>query len=288
MDQIPKKVTKAIIPVAGYGTRRLPIVKAIEKCMLPVCNRPVVDYSVEECVLAGIEDIYFVVSPDFEQLRHYYSNNVPLEEYLAKRGKTAMLEELQTIPHKANFHYIVQDPSGAYGTAVPLWLARDAVGKDERFVLMFGDDFVFHAQPQAQNDLGNMKAAVQKYGTNGAILGIEMTPEEVSLYGSIKSKAGPDGTQLLDGIVEKPAPGTAPSNLASISYYILDNKVMPFVEEVLQEVNEHGEHFLTDAVSAYTAAGNTMVVVPSTGKHMDGGNLEGWIEANNTIFNAGR
>ncbi|HJQ09266.1 MAG TPA: sugar phosphate nucleotidyltransferase [Candidatus Saccharimonadales bacterium] len=285
MSNFSKPPTKAIIPVAGWGTRRLPVAKSIEKCMLPICNRPVVDYSVEECVLAGIEDIFFVVSLDFEQLRSYYLTNTPLEEYLAKRGKTEVLAEVRAISRQVNFHYVIQDPSGAYGTAVPVWNARDAIQKDEQFVVVFGDDFIFHASGE-QDELVRMKAAAAEHQTAGAILGVEMDAQRMSRYASIKTKQNDQGLTLFDGLVEKPAPGTGPSNLASVSYYILNDKVFPFVEQVLQAPNEHGEHFLTDAVNDFAAAGNDMVVVPSTGQHLDGGNLEGWIEANNVVFAA--
>src|SRR5687767_1023195 len=100
------KIKKAIIPVAGYGTRRLPITKAVEKCMLPVGNRPIVDYVVEDCLKAGITDIIFVVSEQFEQLQNYYGNNELLEEYLKGKGKTAQLQEVRELARKAKFHYV--------------------------------------------------------------------------------------------------------------------------------------------------------------------------------------
>ncbi len=284
MTQPINKITKAIIPVAGYGTRRLPVAKAIEKCMVPVCNRPIIDYAVEECVRAGITDIFFVVSPDFEQLRAYYSNNIPLEAYLTKRGKTDLLHEVQAIPTKANFHYLIQDTSGAYGTAVPVWVARDAVHDDSHFVVVFGDDFIFHDNPKSEGDLARMASAVAEHRTNGALLGITMNDSDVMRYGAIKEKIGIDGVSLLESITEKPQPGAAPSNLASISYYIFDNGIMPFIEDVLKEPNSLGEHFLTDAVNAYVAADNRMVVVNSAGIHLDGGYLKGWVEANRIVY----
>jgi UTP--glucose-1-phosphate uridylyltransferase len=281
MNSTPR-ITKAIIPVAGWGTRRLPITKAIEKCMLPICNRPVVDYAVEECIDAGITDIFFVVSPDFSQLRSYYNNNVSLEEYLAQRGKHDKLAELQSIPRKANFHYIVQDPSGPYGTAVPLWVARDAVASDENFLVMFGDGFVF--QKDGANNVARLITAVQEHDAAGAILGIEMDDNQLSKCSSIKIKQNTNILPMLEAIIEKPAPGAAPSNLANVTYLILNNKVVPFIEQVLQSPNTHGEHYLTDAVTMFANNGNDMIVVPSTGQYLDGGELEGWIKANQIIF----
>jgi UTP--glucose-1-phosphate uridylyltransferase len=282
--QQPLPITKAIIPVAGWGTRRMPIAKAIEKCMLPICNRPVVDYCVEDCITAGIEDIYFVVSPDFEQLRSYYSNNVPLEEYLAQRGKANVLDTLQAIPRKANFHYIVQDPAGAYGTAVPLWIARDAIQPGEQFVVMFGDGIVFHED--GSSEINHLKQAIAQTGAAAALLGVEVSDTEIAKYAAIKTLPADHGYDIFDGLVEKPAPGTAPSNLASISNYILPSDIFPHIEKVLQVPNEHGEHFLTDAVNDYAIGANNMIVVPSTGQFLDGGELGGWIHANNVMYQA--
>ncbi|HSE61049.1 MAG TPA: sugar phosphate nucleotidyltransferase [Candidatus Saccharimonadales bacterium] len=275
------KITKAIIPVAGYGTRRLPITKALEKCMLPVCNRPIIDYVVEECVLAGITDLFFVVSDDFEQLRDYYSRNTQLEEYLTKRGKMEALEDILKISEQANFHYIVQDQSGAYGTAVPVWIARDAVEQEEHFVVLMGDDFMFY--PNGGNDLKRMMHAIEEHDTAGAILGVQMDEQKISLYGSIVTKEE-SGVELFNGMVEKPEPGRAPSLMANVSNYIFDKKIFPYLDKVLETPNESGEHYLTDAVNDYTNAGNNMAVVRSTGTYLDGGNLAGWIEANNTVF----
>jgi UTP--glucose-1-phosphate uridylyltransferase len=274
-------IKKAIIPVAGYGTRRLPITKALEKCMLPVCNRPIIDYVVEECVSAGVTDLYFVVSDDFEQLRDYYSRNTQLEEYLTKRGKMDALEEVLKVSEQANFHYIVQDQSGAYGTAVPVWIARDAVEQEEHFVVLMGDDFMFY--PNGGNDLKRMMKAVEDQNVAGSILGVQMDEEKISLYGSIVTKEE-NGLELFSGMVEKPEPGKAPSLMANVSNYIFDTKIFPYLDEVLEAPNTHGEHYLTDAVNAYTKDGNHMAVVRSTGTYLDGGQLAGWIEANNTVF----
>src|SRR5689334_11009751 len=103
------KCTKAIIPVAGYGTRCLPITKAIEKCMLPVGNRPIIDYVVEDCLCAGIEEIIFVVGENFEQLKRYYGHNTLLEDYLKDRNKSTELGKVQAVGGGARFRYVIQD-----------------------------------------------------------------------------------------------------------------------------------------------------------------------------------
>ena len=119
-----EKITKAIIPVAGWGTRRLPITKIIEKSMLPVGNRPLVDYSVQELIEAGVTDIYMVIS-NVEpcQVREFYKDNIALNKYLEDRGKTDRLALAKTLPDNVKIHYISQDPSVRYGTAIPVAMA---------------------------------------------------------------------------------------------------------------------------------------------------------------------
>lgn len=278
------KVTKAIIPVGGYGTRRLPITKAIDKCMLPVCNRPLVDYTVQECICAGVTDIYFVVSPEFTQLQAYYSHSVKLEQYLADRNNIALLQKITTIPDMANFHYIIDDKP-EYGTAVPIWLARDVV-QDERFIVTFGDNFIYHQSGLPGSDIMELIRQSTAYHTNGAIIGIPMDDQKLSNNGAIRSREH-DGRPVLEEIVEKPPVGTAPTNLASISYYLFDTAILPHVERVMQEPNAQGEYYLTDAVNLYAAAGNSLAIVQSDGQFLDGGNLDDWMETNRIIYQAG-
>ncbi|HEY8999138.1 MAG TPA: sugar phosphate nucleotidyltransferase [Candidatus Saccharimonadales bacterium] len=275
-------ITKVIIPVGGFGTRRLPISKAIEKCMLPVCNRPIVDYTVEECIANGITDFYFVVSPDHAQLETYYGRNDRLENYLRARGKDDMLTLIE--PHKdVRFHYIVQGPEHPCGTAVPIWLAREIVGDDEQFVVMMGDDFLFAPSEPGANLRNMLKAAEQ---SPSVILAAHMPPERISLYGVIKMRTDGNGTEFFEDIVEKPAPGTEPSDLINVSKYILHRDIFPSVEETMKTPSACGEHLLTDTVNDYVTRGNAMAVVPAVGQFLDGGNLAGWVEANNVVFAA--
>src|ERR1043166_3800655 len=117
-----KAVEQAIIPVAGFGLRRLPVTKAIEKCMLPVDDWPIVDYAVRDCLLAGASEITFVVNEQSTQLRTFYGRNLLLEKYLRARGKLEQLEQISSIGRRAIFHYVVQDQAQPYGTAVPVAL----------------------------------------------------------------------------------------------------------------------------------------------------------------------
>lgn len=250
--------------------------------MLPVCNRPIVDYIVEECILNGVTDIYFVVSPEHDQLETYYGQNRQLEQYLKERGKDDLL--VMVAPNdKARFHYIVQTAKDPYGTAVPVWLAKEAVASDEQFAVVTGDDFLFAPKTPGIN-LRNMLKIAEEFPA--AILATEMSPEKVALYGAIKTRPGKSGAQLFESIVEKPAPGTAPTNLVNVSKYMLPQGIFPFIEETMKTPSANGEHYLTEAVNAYVAAGNDMAVVRAVGQYLDGGNLPGWIEANNIVFAA--
>src|SRR5688572_29239159 len=139
------KPTKAIIAVAGYGTRRLPITKTIEKCMLPIGNRPIVDYVVEDCINNGITDIIFVVGERHEQIKNYYSgHNEQLESYLEAKGKTRELEQVKTLARGVTFSYVVQDRDQPYGTATPVALCAELVEPDDLVLFLAGDDFIYN------------------------------------------------------------------------------------------------------------------------------------------------
>jgi UTP--glucose-1-phosphate uridylyltransferase len=135
-------VTKAIIAVAGWGTRMLPITKSIEKCMLPVGTRPVIDYVVRDIVAAGIQDIYFVVGEQSTQIQSYYRSNVQLNDYLRSRGKDDKLELVAPLSG-VNIHFITQPLTGKYGTSVPVGLAAPYIGDDESALVIMGDQFFY-------------------------------------------------------------------------------------------------------------------------------------------------
>ncbi len=282
MNMRTHKITKAIIPVAGLGSRRLPITKAVEKCMLPVCNRPIIDYIVESCVAAGITEILFIVAPDHAQLKAYYESNHQLEEYLTRCKKSEALASVRNMPAGVTMRYIVQDPFGKYGTAVPVWLAREYIEPDEQFLVLMGDDFLYNPEAPGANIL-NMMEAVTGSGSGSALVGVEMDDRSISRYSAVETTEQ-NGYDWFTRLVEKPAPGTAKSNLANVSKYLFDYKIFQYLEPVMAKSNEHGEHFLTDAVNAYVAAGNGLVVVPAQGKYLDGGSLAEWVEANTFIF----
>lgn len=272
-------ITKAIIPVAGWGTRRLPITKIIEKSMLPVGNRPLVDYSVQDLVKAGVKDIYMVIS-DVEpcQVKAFYRDNIALNKYLEQRGKTDRMKLAKTLPAGVTVHYVVQDPSGKYGTAVPIALVMKEYEIKEPVLVFMGDDFIWN--PGGESAAESLLRVV-KSPDESATLGVEVPREEVSKYGVFKVKDG-----KLTEVIEKPAVEEAPTNLINVSKYIMS---VGLLEEVVKYVDEHDfgptdqEYLLTDAIDSYIEKGGVMRVAETKGRYLDGGTVSGWLHANNVV-----
>lgn len=272
-------ITKAIIPVAGWGTRRLPITKIIEKSMLPVGNRPLVDYSVQELIKAGVKDIYMVIS-NVEpcQVQEFYKDNLALNQYLIDRGKEDRLKLAKTLPDDVTIHYTIQDPAGKYGTAVPIAMVVEEYKINEPVLVFMGDDFIWN--PDGESAAEALIKSL-KDDTDSAILGVEIDKSKVEKYGVLSEKDG-----KLVGVVEKPAPEEAPSNLINVSKYIMSPELL---QRIVKYVNEHDfgpkdqEYMVTDPIDEYIKDGGIMRVAPTTGEYLDGGSVEGWLHANNVV-----
>lgn len=272
-------ITKAIVPVAGWGTRRLPITKIIEKSMLPVGNRPLVDYSVQELIKAGVKDIYMVIS-DSEpcQVQEYYKDNLALNKYLIERGKEDRLKLAKTLPDDVTIHYTVQDPSAKYGTAVPIAMVVDEYRIDEPVLVFMGDDFVWNPDGESAAE-ALIKAS--ENGEHSAILGVEIPREKVEKYGVLSAEDG-----NLVGVVEKPTPEEAPSNLINVSKYVMTPELL---KKIVKYVDEHDfgpkdqEYMVTDPIDEFIKNGGIMRVAPTNGEYLDGGSVEGWLHANNVV-----
>lgn len=274
-----QKITKAIIPVAGWGTRRLPITKIIEKSMLPVGNRPLVDYSVQELIKAGITDIYMVIS-NVEpcQVQEFYRDNHALNDYLVERGKADRLALAKTLPDHVKIHYTTQDPAGRYGTAVPIALVVEEYNIDEPVLVFMGDDFVWN--PDGESAAESLIHSLQN-ANESAILGVEIPKEKVDKYGVLSIKDG-----KLTGVVEKPSVEEAPSNMINVSKYIMSKDLL---HRIVNYVKSHNfgpldqEYLVTDPIDEYINEGGVMRVAPTTGEYLDGGSVEGWVHANNVV-----
>lgn len=272
-------ITKAIIPVAGWGTRRLPITKIIEKSMLPVGNRPLVDYSVQELIEAGVKDIYMVIS-NVEpcQVREFYKDNLALNNYLEERGKTDRLALAKTLPEGVTIHYTSQDPSAKYGTAVPVAMVAEEYNINEQVFVFFGDDFIWN--PGGESSAESLLKSI-KGEDESAILGVEVKKEDVVKYGMIDVKDG-----KLTRIVEKPELKDVTSNLVHVSKYIMSPKL---IQEMVEYVHTHNfgpkdqEYLATDPLATFVEKGGIVRVAPTTGEYLDGGSIEGWVHANDVV-----
>ena len=272
-------ITKAIIPVAGWGTRRLPITKIIEKSMLPVGNRPLVDYSVQELIKAGVKDIYMVIS-NVEpcQVQEFYKDNLALNQYLTARGKEDRLKLAKTLPDDVTIHYTVQDPAGKYGTAVPIAMVVEEYNLNEPVLVFMGDDFIWN--PDGESASESLIKSLQS-PDESAILGVEIDKNDVEKYGVLSAKDG-----KLVGVVEKPTPEEAPSNLINVSKYIMSPELL---QKIVKYVDEHDfgpldqEYLVTDPIDDFIKNGGVMRVAPTSGQYLDGGSVEGWLHANNVV-----
>lgn len=272
-------ITKAIIPVAGWGTRRLPITKIIEKSMLPVGNRPLVDYSVQELIKAGVKDIYVIIS-NVEpcQVKAFYQKNVALDQYLIDRGKEDRLKMAHTLPDDVKIHYVQQDPAGKYGTAVPIAMVVEEYNINEPVLVFMGDDFIWN--PGGESASESLLKSLEN-DDESAILGVEVDKEQVEKYGVLSVEDG-----KLTGVVEKPSVAEAPSNLINVSKYIMSPELLKEIVKYVHE-NDFGpkdqEYLVTDPIETYLEKGGTIRVAPTTGEYLDGGSVEGWLHANNVV-----
>lgn len=267
------KITKAIIPVAGWGTRRLPITKTIEKCMLPIGNRPLVDYVVQDCLKAGITELIFIVGEDSTQLEEYYRSNIQLNDYLKRNGKEDKLPMVAPL-EGVTLHFITQPSYGRYGTAIPVALASDYVNEDESVVVLMGDDFIWN--PDGSSEVARL-LEVTPSGSCG-LLAARVPQDQVAKYGVIESDDMGNYVQIVD----QPQPENAPSNLINISKYVLTKEVIKMAAKL--EPAHNGEYQLPDAINQYVANGGEVRVVPAVGEYLDGGSVEGWLHANNVVL----
>jgi UTP--glucose-1-phosphate uridylyltransferase len=211
------KIKKAVIPVAGFGTRFLPATKAQPKEMLPIVDKPSVQYAVEEAVAAGIEDIILITGQNKRAIEDHFDSNFELEESLRKKKKTVKLKEIQDISQLANFIYIRQKSPLGNGHAV--LCAKSVIG-DDPFVVIWPDDLI----DSPKNTIKQMIDVYQKY--QSPVIGVLAVPDsDIEKYGIIKNKHIKDNIHEMLDIVEKPSLKSAPSNLASLKGYVLGPEI---------------------------------------------------------------
>lgn len=260
-----KKITKALIPAAGFGTRFLPQTKAMPKEMLPIVDKPVIQYVVEEIVASGIENIVMVTGATKRAIEdHFDEPSEDLVQNLKNGNKTKALEQIEHISNMANFIYIRQ--KGPYGNGTPV-LAGESVIEDEPFAVIWGDEFILAEPPR----LKQMIDVFEKFG-GMVISGVKIEKkEDLKRYGIADLELVEGNVYKIKKIVEKPEPDTAPSNIATHGAYILP----PEIFGALKKLNpgQGGEIWLVDAINLLKEEGVPLyTVVIENGKYYDTGN----------------
>lgn len=233
MPNSKKTIKKAIIPIAGLGTRFLPVTKVIPKEMLPINGKPIVQILVEEAATCGIDEIIFIINKEKEpMIRDYFSRETPTSKKIAEKGKAENLTKLNDLLHKLKFHYVIQEEQHGDGHAI--LQAEKYIEENEPFVVLFGDDIVTQ-----KNAIEEMITAFEK--TPSCIMALEEIPlERVENYGIIKPKGKEGSLYEIENLVEKPKEELAPSNLGIIGKYIL----LPEIFKALKHCNMNGNYSL--------------------------------------------
>ena len=263
-----KSVKKAIIPAAGLGTRFLPATKAQAKEMLPIVDKPTLQYIIEEAIESGIEEILIVTGRNKKSIEDHFDRSVELELELEQKGKTAMLEMVQDISNMVNIHYIRQKEPKGLGHAIHC--AKSFIG-NEPFAVLLGDDIVAASTPC----LKQMIDAYDEYKTT--VLGVqEVARENVDKYGILDVKHIEDRVYKVKDMVEKPSIEEAPSNIAILGRYIITPEIFNILEN--QAPGKGGEIQLTDALQTL-ATKEAIYAYNFEGRRYDVGDKLGFLEA---------
>ena len=260
-----KKVKKAIIPAAGLGTRFLPATKAMPKEMLPIVDKPTIQYIVEEAIASGIEDIIIVTSHAKRSIEDHFDTNFELEENLKRTGKTDLLKKVKEA--EVDLHYIRQKEPKGLGHAV--WCARKFIG-DDPFAVLLGDDIV-------QAETPGLKQLINQYEKTGcSVVGVQtVSDNETDRYGIVDPVEKDGRLYEVKEFVEKPKLGTAPSNLAIMGRYVLTPEIFKHLDK--QQIGAGGEIQLTDAIQMLNEE-QKVYAYDFEGKRFDVGDMLGFIE----------
>lgn len=261
------KIKKAIIPAAGLGTRFLPATKAMPKEMLPILDKPTIQYIVEEAVAAGIEDIIIVTGKHKRAIEDHFDNQNELEMSLEEKNKSKLLESVQYSSNLANMFYVRQKEQKGLGHAI--WTARQFIG-NEPFAVLLGDDIV-------QADTPAIKQLMNQYETTGkSIIGVQQVSEnETHRYGIVDPLDSSERLFSVNSFVEKPKHGTAPSNLAIMGRYVLTPQIFDYLNR--QEIGAGGEIQLTDAIE-HLNSNDSVYAYDFEGERYDVGEKIGFVK----------
>ncbi len=262
-------VRKVIVPVAGWGTRSLPASKNIPKEMLPIYNKPVIQYVVEEAIKSGIKDVVFVTNKDKSVIEDHFDYNLQLEGVLERAGKLDKLEMVREVAEMVNIMSVRQKKQLGLGHAV--LCAKELVG-NESFAVMVGDDLMFGGIPGIKQLID--VAMAEKMPVIGVM---EVPQEKVSRYGIIDGTEIATGVYRINDMVEKPAQDKAPSRLAIVGRYVLTPDIFEYIENLTP--GHGGELQLTDALQAL-AKDKGMLAVKMSGRRFDAGDWAEYLTAN--------
>ena len=264
-----REIRKVIIPVAGWGTRSLPASKNIPKEMLPIYNKPVIQYVVEEAIRAGVEDVVFVTNRDKSVIEDHFDYNLQLESVLERSGKQEMLKTIRDVAEMVNIMSVRQKKQLGLGHAV--LCAREMV-KNEPFAVMVGDDIMF-------GEHAGLEGLVRVANTHAMpVLGVmEVEPDRVDRYGIVSGTEIEEGVFRIDSMVEKPAVGTVSSRLAIVGRYVLTPDIFEHLEKI--QPGHGGEIQLTDALASL-ARERGMLAVKMPGIRFDAGDWLDYLSAN--------
>lgn len=268
-----KKVKTAIFPVGGLGTRFLPATKSLPKEMLPIANKPLIQYAFEEACEAGIEKFIFITGRNKNAIANHFDHAYELESKLDEKHKSEELEKvIGWMPQAGQISFVRQQKPLGLGHAV--WCARNFINKDELFAVILADELLMPSKNNSKNFLTQMIEELANKPLNSSIIGVdEVAISEVDKYGIIKN----EGVEKIIDMVEKPSKEKAPSNLAIIGRYILQPKIFEYLEKF--QIGSGGEIQLTDSLREM-CKNNPFFYKKNTQNRFDCGNVLGYLEAN--------
>jgi UTP--glucose-1-phosphate uridylyltransferase len=265
-----KRIRKAVFPVAGLGTRFLPATKSIPKEMLPIVDKPLIQYAVEEALEIGVDTLIFITSRKKHAISDHFDTAFELETKLAAAGNYELLERVTgVVPDSVSRVHVTQPEALGLGHAI---LCAESVVGDEPFAILLADDMIRNDGPGA---LAQMTEVYRQ--TGASVIGVEEVPEAMtSSYGIVGTRETGQGQMAIESIVEKPSPGTAPSRLGVVGRYILDSAIFDCLRNV--QAGAGGEIQLTDGIAALLET-HPVLALPLIGERFDCGSRHGFIKA---------
>jgi len=268
-----RKISKAVIALAGYGTRFLPASKNLPKQMFPIIDKPIVQYLVEELVASGIEDIILVTKSGQHVMEDYFDNNMELESSLAKSGNEEKLQVIREVTKLANFVYVRQKEHLPYGNGTPLLVAENLIDEGESFIYMFGDDITISKTPAT-------KQLMKVYEDQDAcaVLAVQKTPrDQLHKYGTVKYKEGAKYEYEIESIMEKLPAEEAPSDMAQFGRFVLSSEVIKRAKHT--PTGKDNELWLTDIINSLAQDGKKVIAQPIEGEWITTGDPLNFLKA---------